>query len=94
MTAYFKKVTEQFRHEWQMPLTGVRSGTQITADVRLRAGPDGTVEALTLEKPTGNLEVDKSIEKALRNVRKVDHPPAELLKGGVLDEQVAFILDL
>ena len=45
-------------------------------------------------KPTGNLEVDQSIEQALHRVKKVERPPAELLKNGVLDELVAFILEL
>jgi hypothetical protein len=52
------------------------------------------VESLTLVKPTGNHEVDESIEQALRRVRKVEKPPAGLLKNGVLDELVAFILEL
>jgi TonB family protein len=72
----------------------VRSGHDVEAHVRLRAAADGTVESLKLVKPTGNLEVDQSIEQALQRVRKVEKPPAELLKNGVLDEMVAFILEL
>jgi TonB family protein len=94
LVGYFKKVEAQFHQEWQQPLTVVRSGREVEAHVRLRAGPDGTVESLTLVKPTGNLEVDQSIEQALRRVRKVERPPEELLKDGVLNELVAFILEL
>ena len=94
LTAYFKKVEVQFHREWTQPLTVVRSGKDVEAHVRLRASADGTVESLKLVKPTGNLEVDQSIEQALQRVKKLDKPPAELLKNGVLDELVAFILEL
>lgn len=94
LTAYFSKVEMQFRREWTQPLTVVRSGKDVEAHVRLRASADGTVESLKLVKPTGNLEVDQSIEQALQRVKKLDKPPAELLKNRVLDELVAFILEL
>ena len=94
LLAYFKKIETQFHREWEQPLTVVRSGKDVEAHVRLRAGADGTVESLKLVKPTGNLEVDQSIEQALLRVKKVERPPAELLKNGVLDELVAFILEL
>jgi len=94
LLGYFKKVEAQFRQEWQQPLTVVRTGNNVEAHVRLRTAPDGTVESLTLVKPTGNLEVDQSIEKALLRVHKVERPPAELLKNGVLNELVAFVLEL
>lgn len=91
---YFSKVEAQFHQEWNQPLTVVRSGREVGAYVRLRAAADGTVESLTLVKPTGNLEVDQSIEHALQRVKKLEKPPAELLKGGVLDEMVEFVLEL
>ena len=94
LLTYFKKVEAQFRREWEKPLTVVRTGREVAADVKLRAAADGTVESLALVKPTGNHEVDQSIEQALRRVTKVERPPAELLKNGVLDEMVAFILEL
>ncbi len=94
LTAYFKKVEVQFHREWTQPLTVVRSGKDVEAHVRLRASADGTVQSLKLVKPTGNNEVDQSIEQALQRVKKLDKPPAELLKNGVLDELVAFILEL
>ncbi len=94
LTVYFKKVEAQFHREWTQPLAVVRSGRDVEAHVRLRAAADGTVESLKLVKPTGNLEVDQSIEQALQRVRKVEKPPAELLKNGMLDEMVAFILEL
>ena len=94
LLGYFKKVEQQFHREWEQPLTIVRSGKDVEAHVRLRAAADGTVESLKLVKQTGNLEVDQSIEQALQRVKKVEKPPAELLKNGVLDELVAFILEL
>ncbi len=94
LLGYFKKVEQQFHREWEQPLTVVRSGREVEAHVRLRASADGTVESLRLVKPTGNLEVDQSIEQALLRVKKVERPPAEILKNGVLDELVAFILEL
>jgi protein TonB len=94
LLGYFKKIEARFHEEWQQPLTVVRSGRDVEAYVRLRALPDGTVESLKLVKPTGNLEVDQSIEGALLRVTKVERPPAALLKNGILDEMVAFILEL
>ena len=94
LLGYFKKIETQFHREWEQPLTVVRSGKDVEAHVRLRAAADGTVESLKLVKPTGNLEVDQSIEQALLRVKKVERPPAELLKNGILDELVAFILEL
>ena len=94
LLGYFKKVEVQFHREWTQPLTVVRSGKDVEAHVRLRASADGTVESLKLVKPTGNLEVDQSIEQALQHVKKLVKPPTELLKNGVLDELVAFILEL
>jgi TonB family protein len=94
MLGYFKKVEAHFRREWKKPLTAVRSGRSVEAFVRLRAASDGTVESLKLVKPTGNSEVDQSIEQALRRVTKVESPPAELLKNGHLDEMVEFVLEL
>jgi outer membrane biosynthesis protein TonB len=94
LLGYFKKIEMQFHREWEQPLTVERTGRSVEAYVRLRAAPDGTVESLKLVKPTGNNEVDHSIEEALRRVTKVERPPASLLKNGVLDEMVAFILEL
>jgi len=94
LNGYFKKVEAQFHREWEQPLTVVRNGRDVEAHVRLRAAADGTVESLSLVKPTGNHEVDQSIEKALRRVTKVERPPAELLRNGILNELVAFILEL
>ena len=94
LLGYFAKIEARFHEEWQQPLTVVRSGQNVEAHVRLRAAADGTVESLKLVKPTGNSEVDQSIEGALKRVTKVERPPAALLKNGVLDEMVAFILEL
>ena len=94
MEGYFRKVEALFDREWKQPLTVVSSGRDVEAHVRLRASADGTVQSLTLLKPTGNHEVDESIEAALRRVQKVDSPPAVLLKNGALDETIIFVLKL
>jgi outer membrane biosynthesis protein TonB len=94
LTAYFKKVEVQIHREWVQPLNVASSSREVEAQVRLRASADGTVESLKLVKPTGNVEVDQSIEQALQRVKKLDRPPAELLKNGVLDELVEFVLEL
>ena len=91
---YFRKVEALFDREWKQPLTVVSTGRDVEAHVRLRASADGTVQSLTLLKPTGNHEVDESIEAALRRVHKVDSPPAVLLKNGALDETIIFVLKL
>jgi len=94
VTAYFKKVEMQIHREWVQPLNVASSSHEVEANVRLRASADGTVESLKLVKPTGNVEVDQSIEQALQRVKKLDRPPPELLKNGVLDELVEFVLEL
>ena len=72
----------------------VSSSREVEAHVRLRVAADGTVESLKLVKPTGNVEVDKSIEDALQRVKKLDRPPAELLKNGMLEASVEFVLEV
>jgi outer membrane biosynthesis protein TonB len=94
VTAYFKKVEMQFHREWVQPLNVASSSRVVQATARLRASADGTVESLKLVKPTGNVEVDRSIEEALQRMKKIDRPPAELLKNDVLDELVEFDLEL
>ena len=94
MMGYFRKVEALFDREWKQPLTVVSTGRDVEAHVRLRASADGTVQSLTLLKPTGNHEVDESIEAALRRVHKVDSPPTGLLKNGALDETIIFVLKL
>ena len=94
MMGYFRKVEALFDREWKQPLTVVSTGRDVEAHVRFRASADGTVQSLTLLKPTGNHEVDQSIEAALRRVHKVDSPPAVLLKNGALDETIVFVLTL
>lgn len=94
LIAYFKKVEVQFHHEWVQPLNVASSSRVVQATAHLRASADGTVESLKLVKPTGNVEVDHSIEQALQRIKKLDRPPAELLKNGVLDESVEFELEL
>jgi protein TonB len=94
VTAYFKKLEMQFHREWVQPLNVASGSREVQATARLRASADGTVESLKLVKPTGNAEVDRSIEQALQRMQKIDRPPAELLKNGVLDELVEFDLEL
>ena len=94
MQAYFSKVEPQIHREWKPPQTVVSSSREVVANVRLRIAADGTVESLKLVKPTGNVEVDKSIEEALERVKKVEKPPAELLKNGVIEASVEFVLEV
>jgi outer membrane biosynthesis protein TonB len=94
VAAYFKKLEIQFHREWVQPLNVASSSRAVQATARLRASADGTVESLKLVKPTGNAEVDRSIEQALQRMEKIERPPAELLKNGVLDELVEFELEL
>lgn len=94
LQAYFSKVEPVIHREWKPPQTVVSSSREVEAHVRLRVAADGTVESLKLVKPTGNVEVDKSIEDALQRVKKLDRPPAELLKNGVLEASVEFVLEI
>ena len=94
LQSYFAKVEPVIHREWKPPQTVVSSSREVEAHVRLRVAADGTVESLKLVKPTGNVEVDKSIEDALQRVKKLDRPPAELLKNGVLEASVEFVLEV
>ena len=94
LQTYFSKVEPVIHREWKPPQTVVSSSREVEAHVRLRVAADGTVESLKLVKPTGNVEVDKSIEDALQRVKKLDRPPAELLKNGVLEASVEFVLEI
>ncbi len=94
LQSYFSKVEPVIHREWKPPQTVVSSSREVEAHVRLRVAADGTVESLKLVKPTGNVEVDKSIEDALQRVKKLERPPAELLKNGVLEASVEFVLEV
>ncbi len=94
LQTYFSKVEPVIHREWKPPQTVVSSSREVEAHVRLRVAADGTVESLKLVKPTGNVEVDKSIEDALQRVKKLERPPAELLKNGVLEASVEFVLEI
>ena len=94
LETYFASVGARFKEVWEQPLTVEKSGKDLTATVRIRVGPDGVVQSATLVRSTGNREVDASIEAAIPKFRKVPSPPAALLKNGVMDEQMAVILDL
>lgn len=84
----------QIHREWKPPQTVVSNSREVIANVRLRVAADGTVELLKLVQPTGNVEVDRSIEQALDRVKKLERPPAELLKNGVLEASVEFVLEV
>jgi protein TonB len=94
LQSYFKKVEPVIHREWKPPQTVVSSSREVEAHVRLRVAADGTVQLLELVKPTGNVEVDKSIEEALQRVKKLEPPPAELLKNGILEASVEFVLEV
>ncbi len=94
LETYFASVGARFKEVWEQPLTVEQSGSDLTATVRIRVGSDGAVQSATLVRSTGNREVDASIESAIPKFRRVPPPPAALLKNGVMDEQMAVILDL
>ena len=94
LETYFASVGARFKEVWEQPLTVEQSGKDLVATVRIRVGPDGSVQSATLVRSTGNREVDASIETAIPKFRKVPPPPSALLKNGVMDEQMAVILDL
>jgi TonB family protein len=91
---YFNSVGARFKEVWNQPLTTEATGHDLTATVRIRVNPDGTVLSAVMEKGTGNREVDASIEAAIPKFKKVPPPPAPLLKDGVMDEKMAVIYDL
>jgi TonB family protein len=92
--SYFKEVSNCYRRVWDKPLTVIATGQDISAIVRLRVQSDGTVLSATLQRPTGNREVDASIEAAFPKFQKVPPPPAGLLRNGVMEENMAIIYDL
>ncbi len=94
LETYFASVGARFKEVWEQPLTVEQSGKDLTATVRIRVGTDGAVQSATLVRSTGNREVDASIEAAIPKFRRVPPPPAALLTNGVMDEQMAVILDL
>ncbi len=94
LAAYFAQVGSRFKEVWNQPLTISGTGQDITAIVRIRVGADGTVMSATLERGTGNSDVDASILSAIPRFKKVPPPPPALLKGGVMDEKMEVIYDI
>jgi TonB family protein len=90
---YFKIVAARFNEGWNPPLTTVATGRDLIATLRIRVSSDGAVKSATMTRGTGNREVDASVEAAISRFTKVPPPPAGLLAGGVMDKQVAVVLD-
>ena len=91
---YFKLVGARFREGWNPPLTTIATGRDLIATLRIKVGADGTVRSAVMTEGTGNREMDASVEAAIPRFTKVPPPPAGLLVDGVLDTQMAVVLDL
>jgi len=94
LQSYFTTVGNCYRELWDKPLTVIATGQDLSAIVRLRVNAKGEVLSVTMQRPTGNREVDASIEAAFPKFKKVPPPPPGLLQNGVLEENMAIIYEL
>jgi TonB family protein len=94
LQSYFKTVSNCYRQVWDKPLTVIATGQDLSAIVRLRVNAAGEVLSVTMQRPTGNREVDASIEAAFPKFQKIPPPPAGLLHKGVMEENMAIIYEL
>ena len=94
LQTYFKTVSNCYRQVWDKPLTVISTGQDLSAIVRLRVSASGEVLSVIMQRPTGNREVDASIEAAFPKFQKVPPPPTGLLRNGVMEENMAIIYEL
>jgi TonB family protein len=94
LQTYFKTVSNCYRQVWDKPLTVISTGQDLSAIVRLRVSAEGEVLSVVMQRPTGNREVDASIEAAFPKFQKVPPPPSGLLRNGVMEENMAIIYEL
>lgn len=86
---YFRRLEEKVRSSWILPGTLVRNAAKLEVELRIVIEKDGRVSEARIEKGSGNLYFDDSVERAIRKASPLPVPP-EQLRGGEDHYEVGF----
>jgi len=86
---YFRRLEEKVRSSWVLPGTMVRDAAKLVVEMRIVIEKDGRVSEDRIERGSGNLYFDESVQRAIRKASPLPVPP-EQLRGGEDHYEVGF----
>ncbi|MHB1025845.1 MAG: energy transducer TonB [Desulfobacteria bacterium] len=86
---YFRRLEEKVRSSWVLPGTLVRDAAKLVVELRIVIEKDGRVSEDRIERGSGNLYFDESVQRAIRKASPLPVPP-EQLRGGEDHYEVGF----
>ena len=89
MLDYFRRLEEKVRSSWVLPGTLVREAAKLVVEMRIVIEKDGRVSEDRIERGSGNLYFDESVQRAIRKASPLPVPP-EQLRGGEDHYEVGF----
>lgn len=86
---YFRRLEERVRSSWVLPGTLGRDAAKLVVEMRIVIEKDGRVSEDRIERGSGNLFFDESVQRAIRKASPLPIPP-EQLRGGEDHYEVGF----
>jgi colicin import membrane protein len=86
---YFRRLEEKVRSSWVLPGTLVRDAAKLVVEMRIVIEKDGRVSEDRIDRGSGNLYFDESVQRAIRKASPLPVPP-EQLRGGEDHYEVGF----
>jgi TonB family protein len=86
---YFRRLEEKVRNSWVLPGALVRDAGKLVVELRIVIEKDGRVSEDRIERGSGNLYFDESVQRAIRKASPLPVPP-EQLRGGENHYEVGF----
>jgi colicin import membrane protein len=86
---YFRRLEEKVRSSWVLPGALVRDAAKLVVELRIVIEKDGRVSQDRIERGSGNLYFDDSVQRAIRKASPLPVPP-EQLRGGEDHYEVGF----
>lgn len=90
---YGSMLHDRFYSEWVQPTTAAVAGAKNSVLAKLRIEQDGRVSNFEIIKPSGNAEVDESVEAVAKRITQVDPLPPGLGNGDHYDVKINFELN-
>lgn len=86
---YFRRLEERVRSSWALPGVLGRDAAKLVVELRIVIEKDGRVSKDRIERGSGNLYFDESVQRAIRKASPLPVPP-EQLRGGEDHYEVGF----
>jgi colicin import membrane protein len=86
---YFRRLEEKVRSSWVLPGALVRDASKLVVELRIVIEKDGRVSSDRIERGSGNLYFDDSVQRAIRKASPLPVPP-EQLRGGEDYYEIGF----